>query len=77
MSDNDFPPLSIECLNILNDPAHSGEWMVSAVREILELRKDRERMDWLEKHGGCACGEVRRSDVDAAIERMKSREATR
>lgn len=38
MPNDGFSPLSMERLNKLNDPAHNGEFIVAAVREVLAYR---------------------------------------
>ncbi len=47
---DDLTPLSDAELAKLCDPSRCGETMVRCARELVEARKDRARLDWLESH---------------------------
>lgn len=56
MPNDGFSPLSMERLNKLNDPAHNGEFIVAAVREVLAYRTLVARLGGIEVfRGGWEC----------------------
>ncbi len=68
---NEFPPLPLERLQSLTDPARNGPLVVSMAMELIELRKDKARLDHLDASGVWANWDDRQSvrgAIDAAME---------
>ena len=67
---NEICPLPLARVKELCDVTRCGETVVALATEVLELRKDRERLDWWLAHPNFAfCWpNPSREDIDAAME---------